>query len=123
MTIKQYLGLGALAFLAACQTTAEVDYSQAINVIRAGAPDITVSPPPDRNYTRADGSTCQEFRYYQPGDKGRPLQGLAVVCRYRDQDWILVSRKLDPVPGKPGDGAPDTPPGKDWTPITGKGRS
>jgi len=114
---RPYTAVAALILLSACQTTSAVDYSQANQVIRAGYPDITVAPEPGRSFNREDGSVCEEFRYFQPGDDGLARQGLAVVCRYEGQNWVLVSRKLD----KTLDAIPETPAGggKKWAPVTG----
>lgn len=113
------LGLVALA-LGACQTTASVDNSAAVAAIKAGDQDIDVAPIPLRAFNRSDGSQCEEYRYYRSGVVVA-RQGKAVICRYEGQRWILVSRKMDKVPGKDGDEKPDMPDDRKgkWKPVTG----
>lgn len=121
----------AAAVAAGCQTLAAMDYEDAARAIRAGAAGVTVAPEPDRAFARADGSTCQEYRYYEPGMDGLARQGLAVVCRHPGQDWLLVSRVLDPVKrdrpprgdkngGTGGGTGSDGPGTSGWKPVTGR---
>lgn len=110
MTFKKLALLGAVAVTAgACQTTGSMDYTDAHAVIRAGHPDVTVSPEPTNSFTRDDGSSCLEFTTFRPGSGGSARQGAAVVCRYEGQRWILVSRGPQMEEGG----------GSNWRPITG----
>ena len=58
----------------------------------------------------------EEYRYY-PSAVGVARQGKAVVCHYKGERWILVSRLLDPKPG--GDEKPDMPGDRKagWKPL------
>ena len=98
----------ATLVLGACQTTASVDNSAAISVIKSGDQDIDVATILLRAFNRDDGSMCEEYRYYRSG-VGVARQGRAVVCRYEGERWVLVSRRMDKKPGEDGDKKPDMP--------------
>lgn len=95
----------ATLVLGACQTTASVDNSAAISVIKSGDQDIDVATIPLRAFNRDDGSMCEEYRYYQSG-VGVARQGRAVVCHYEGERWVLVSRRMDKKPDEDGDKKP-----------------
>jgi hypothetical protein len=83
------IGLG----MAGCAT--QID-NEAARVIRAGAPNIDVASYPLRAYDRADGSHCEDYRIYESGS-GVARQGVATVCRYTGQRWILIARAFEAV--------------------------
>lgn len=111
--MKLVKALGALAIAAsaaACQHMAAYpdELNTIANLVTSGLGRADFYSVPVDSYNATDGSYCEVYRFRQRLP-GADREGSGTVCRYQNQQWVLVDRRFDtPVAG--GQAYPPPPP-------------
>lgn len=107
------LALAGLA-LAACQSP--YGSPTVVTLVGSGLDRVEVFTPPVDTYYRQDGSYCEDYQLRQYRPNGQVRYGRATACRFQNQQWVLVSRDMEPWPVA---SAPPPPPPTVAVPNTG----
>jgi hypothetical protein len=122
MRFPKILGVVAAGlFVVGCQTTTSTwtppqDNTQTIiNLIGSGLSGVEVLLPAAQTYQAPDGRDCGVYRIRQH-ISGSIRAGVATVCHYPGQRWVLVSRNIEPPVATTQPPATTSPGG--WRPVT-----